>query len=103
MMRTLGQTGVNCLYAFACRFGNTGDANALQRLVEAEKNLSKGHGAINQPIVAPDVGPKQPTTAGPKIHRYPAPETPRKQTPGNLPCSPVLAAASIKATATNRF
>ena len=63
------QTAIDCLYAFTCRFGNTGDTNALQRLVEAEKNLSEGHGTINQPIVAPDVGPKQPTTAGPKIHR----------------------------------
>ena len=52
-----------------CRHGNTGDVNALQRLAEAEKSLTTIQGDVSQPIVVPDVGTKQPTTEGPKIHR----------------------------------
>lgn len=49
------------------RHGNTGDANALQRLAEAEKNLMETHGNVAQPTVVPNVGRKAPTTRGPQL------------------------------------
>lgn len=52
-----------------CRHGNTGDANALQRLAEAEKEFQEVQHDVSMPLVTPNVGLKQPTTEGPKIHR----------------------------------
>lgn len=52
-----------------CRYGNTGDANALQRLAEAEKEFKDVHQDVSMPLITPNVGVKQPTTEGPKIHR----------------------------------
>lgn len=57
------------LWAEAKKYGNTGDANALQRLAEAEKEFKEVHQDVSLPLVTPDVGVKQPTTEGPKIHR----------------------------------
>ena len=51
------------------RFGNTGDANALQRLAEAEKTLKEEFAPISRDLVTPNVGPKQPTSEGPKFTR----------------------------------
>jgi hypothetical protein len=54
---------------FGCRHGNTGDANALQRLAEAEKQFSDIQADVSRPLATPIVGVKQPTTEGPKLHR----------------------------------
>ena len=51
------------------RHGNTGDANALQRLAEAEKTLGETGSVVDKPIITPQVAPKTPTTEGPKFHR----------------------------------
>jgi chromosome segregation ATPase len=53
----------------AKKFGNTGDANALQRLAEAEKTLQQEEGLVSRELVAPNVGVKQPTSEGPKFTR----------------------------------
>jgi hypothetical protein len=57
------------LWNEAKKYGNTGDANALQRLAEAEKVLGETGAVATAPIVTPQVGPKAPTTEGPKVHR----------------------------------
>lgn len=53
----------------AKKFGNTGDANALQRLAEAEKTLQEESAPVTRELVTPNVGIKQPTTEGPKFTR----------------------------------
>jgi chromosome segregation ATPase len=57
------------LWEEAKKLGNTGDANALQRLAEAEKSLMETQSTVQQPVVVPQVAPKAPTTQGPTFHQ----------------------------------
>jgi chromosome segregation ATPase len=59
----------NSMWEEAKKYGNTGDANALQRLAEAEKQFSEIQADVSRPLATPIVGAKQPTTQGATIHR----------------------------------
>lgn len=65
----VANTRANAMWEEAKKHGNTGDANALQRLAEAEKQFSDIQADVSRPLATPIVGVKQPTTEGPKLHR----------------------------------